>query len=419
MSSSETPVGHKRAATKGRAGLLKAVLVGSLATIIVAAHGIGNAADDAGAVDIGFVAPVRSADGYADEALAKASRDDLAGAVASGRKAVRRLPVKQSVLRKLGEAELAASGSEDWSNETILVSGLLGWRDSTAQARLLMARAADGDLEGAIDHLDAVFRRSEISPELFNAIGQGVENDDIRSAMVERIAANPPWRDALFGAVGEFGDERSTRGFAQILIDLSERKDGTVSKSEVDPVLTRLAMLDLDTELVRVADLLDVGTESGELITDPQFFALSEEGKSEDGSSGPFDWKKGRAQRSIVTVGPGEGDAKALKVRSRSRVSGVILYQNLRLSPGEYRLGYTHRKTDSALTWQIRCGRNVLATNRPTEDGKRPSKDWVDASQEFSVSSGCPIQKMELRIGRNLMGEAAEGNFGPLSLTRR
>ena len=397
----------------------KVAACAAIAAILVVAHGVGNAADKAGAVDLGFIAPLRSAKGLADEAVVRSSRDDHDGALRLGRDAVRRMPVEQSVVRKLAEVERSANGSDDWSDEAIAAASLLGWRDSPTQARLLMVSARKGDIEGSIDHVDAVLRRNDVSEQLFAALGQSLVNADIRTALVDRLAGNPPWRGAVLEAVSDYGDAQSTTGFAQVLVELAAREDAELSRSETDPVLSRLAALELDAELVRTAAALEKTTGDRQLLNDRQFAALG------DGTNGlgrgPFDWKRGRAQRTVVTVGRGPGGSgdKAVKVSSRSRVTGVILLQNLRLAPGAYTLAYQHKNAASGLSWQVTCGDRTLGSSTPEQGRRSSSDDWSSASLDFTVPAGCPVQRLQLLTGRNLGGNSVEGWFGGLSLSAR
>ena len=401
------------------AGKLVPVTASVLAAILVLAHGVGTAADQAGAVNLGFLSPVRSADGIADEALVFASRGQGEAALERGRDAVRRSPVDQSVVRRLAEIEMAGSGADGWSGEAVRAAALLGWRDSVTQARLLMVRAQAGDIEGSIDHVDAVLRRTDISPELFAAIGQSMANRQIRLAMADRIAADPPWRGTLFQSVAEYGDAGTTPAFAQLLVDLHDRENRSLARAETDPVLSRLAALGLDDTLVDTANALEPGDTGRAFLNDRQFAAFEEQ--SDTLGNGPFDWKKGRAQRTVITVmpGPEDSDGRALKIRSRSRVPGVAVFQNLRLAPGSYSFEYRFRDAGKGLSWQIECGEQVLGSSVPGTEARGQSGGWNSASLDFNVPANCPVQRLQLLTGRNLGGQPVEGTFANLELTRR
>lgn len=407
-----------RSKASDRGSFTKVAGCALVAVALIVAHGVGNGADNAGAVGLGFIAPIRSADGLADDALARASREDLDGALRLGRDAVRRMPVEQSVIRKLAEVERAAKGSDSWSDDAIAAAGLLGWRDSPTQARLLMIKAQQGDVEGSIEHVDAVLRRNNVSKELLAALGQSLVNDDIRTALVDRLAGNPPWRGAIFEAVWEYGDAQSTPGFAQVLVDLAARETSPLSRSETDPVLSRLAALELDAELVRTAAAIENTTGDRQLLNDREFAALAD--GAGDLGRGPFDWKRGRAQRTVVTVGQGpDNSGRAVKVRSRSRVPGVILLQNLRLAPGPYTFNYRHRNTDTGLSWRVLCNKEQLGISKPTQDSRQVSDDWKETTLQFTVPGTCQIQRLQLLTGRNLRGNPIAGEFCALAILPR
>ncbi len=396
---------------------VKAILVALAGLVVVVLHGLGNAADDADVAGLGFLSPVRSAEGLANEAVVLASAENFDAAVETGKAAVRRLPVQQSTVRKLGEIELAGEASDAWANDTIRTSDLLGWRDSPAQARLLMMAAQDGDITGAIDHIDAVLRRTELSEEVFRAISAGIANEEIRSRMVTRLSQDPPWRLDLLKSVDDFGDSQSAQNFAQMVLELSEREGGSLASEEVAPVLSRLAALDLSGPLLAAAERLEPVTMFQQGINDPQFSGLREGARDPDAAVSPFEWKRGRAQSIVVTVGSREGVDDALNIRSRSRVRGVILIQTLRLNPGPYQLNYSKlgsRSESEGLEWRVLCAGETIDT---PQNAAASGGGWQAQTLPFTVPANCPIQRVELRTGRNLRGETRRASYSDLSIT--
>ena len=109
------------------------------------------------------------------------------------------------------------------------------------------------------------------------------------------------------------------------------------------------------------------------------------------------------------TPGP-EGRGMVLHVVfSGVRVKLTGAGQTLRLTPGTYRLEYTHKsaaiETSGALGWTLRCtgkGYRLLATSPPLANG---DMDWVTSTVEFSVPAEPACQAQRLALG--LAGELA------------
>ena len=386
----------------------------AIAAVLVVAHGIGRGSDQAGLVDVGWIDPVRTAEGMSGEAMALASREDFSSAVRLARNAVTRLPISQPAVRTLGEVALLREGSESWSNAEMLVAGRLGWRDRQTQARLMMVAAQDGDLGGAIDRIDAIFRRTEIGEELFNAVAAGLSDETVRGAVARRIADDPPWRAAYLESAGRFGTKDSTANFAALLADVQSLEGSPLERREVDPLLSRLAALEMDTELARYAGVLGPYAASGGLLNDADFARFGREGQSDGGAGeGPFDWRKGRAQGTVVSTRSGD-NGRELSVRTRSRVQGVALVQSLRLEPGSYRLAY-EQQAGKGFSWRLTCGGDTVATDEASASSDR---DWSESGFSFAVPDGCPIQRLELVTGRNLGGDTRRGAWRDLSIRR-
>ena len=80
------------------------------------------------------------------------------------------------------------------------VAGRLGWRDVVTQIWLFRDRLLADDLDGALDHADAVMRRQDVVPKaLLLALAQAARDPRSTDALVGHLTPNPVVAAAVLG----------------------------------------------------------------------------------------------------------------------------------------------------------------------------------------------------------------------------
>ena len=396
-------------------------LIGFAVAALILWHGLGSAVDQAGMVGLGFASPYRSSDAMSDEAIALAATGDTENALRIARKAIQQQPVHQSSVRILAEIEsgLDTPLLDTLGNPHLKTVGLLGWRDSQSQAKLMMVGLSEADRPLVIDRMDALLRRREISSESFQLVSLMLGDAELRGLLADRLLENPPWRSELFAATPKFANADAANSMGSMLVDLMAG-GAQISDPEKAAVYASLLTLGQTDTLARVAEEVDEETQR-DGINDAAFVRFATLSVDTEETTNPFAWQYGSAKRTVVSVNEtgGPEGRSSLFVRTSSRVTAPAVTQTLRLSPGSYRMSMLRRSgQNDELTWIVGCLDQSLGQSRVPEG--RESDDWSLSSFEFRIpEAGCPVQQLMLQTGRNLGGRSQQAEFADLQIRQQ
>lgn len=268
---------------------------------------------------------------------------------------------------------------------------------------------ANGDHDRAVEALDLMFRRWPDRIPLFAAVvPQVFSQPDSYAALLDMIAAAPPWRSGLISALA--GPDSENLAFTTRLL-----QDLALGASP--PTLSETGRL--------IASLFrhkqyDVAYRTFLLTLAPQEKGLSGfvfNGQFRQAPSGRrFDWAV-RQQPGVAlslpagAAGGATGQGLLLEF-SGTPVLRVGLEQNLMLPPGAYQIEFTASATGAelpkSLIWAIDC----LDPGQPVQRIEVPDGTYQERTirGEFTIPQNCPLQSLSLRT--NAMVESWSDRYG-------
>ncbi len=338
---------------------------------------------------------------YGPDRLIKALDDsDPSGGVpdhaaTNARKALATRPIDGRAYRVLGQ--LAMEEGDDARAGDLLGIAAERWpRDRMAQALLAQRAFADNDSAAAVMHLDALLRVApDIRPAMFAEMVGLLEFPEFRSALIDRMAVDPPWRAALVRTL-----RASDTPPAPALAFLEELASRQALKD--DELQTRVALLGRagQPQQAREAWLASVDPaahNAADLVFDGGF-----EHSEVDGGYG---WQMRPAAGLAIGAdisNPHSGDhSLAITFHGRA-VQFANLQQSLALPAGTYRLSASaDNRTGSSRPFVLQLACDSAKT--PIAELPLPqSPGWQMAEASFSVTASCPAQRLVLRhTGRN------------------
>ena len=307
--------------------------------------------------------------------------------------ALRTRPIDGAAYRVLAQAQDAA-GHPDRAT-ALYATAVARWpRERIARAMLADRAFAADDIDAGLHHVDALLR---VAPTLRAAVlgtlMRNLGDQRIRQGLAARIAADPPWRDAVAPSLL---DAATPTAQAEVLLAaLAARTVLTPAELQA-----RLALLDRLGQPTR-ARAIWLATLSHK---DRQAAALVFDGGFErPGVVGGYAWQL--AAPAGAALGYDTVDAYAgrstLSIRFDGRaVQFAGVRQMLALAPGRYRLTMAVRNrvdTVRPFVWRLACAAGqppVLGELAvPTHGGG----DWQRIEVGFEVPSTCRSQDLQLQ----------------------
>jgi hypothetical protein len=383
------PAAVRAAAGQGRLALALGVL---------AAGAMGWAAVQVARVDSPIGAPIGP-----DRLIAAIDTDPAPapGDAARARAVLHDRPIDGRAYRVLAIDEANAS-----SSPRLLHTAAARWpRDRLAQGLLAERALADGDIERALDHVDALLRvapsaRTEVLGLLVPHIGDPA----LQAAFIERLAQDPPWRAAFTTAL--LAPAVPPQDADAALVALAARSP--LGEAEIQ---ARVRLLESAGDTVQARRVwLDAQA------VDPaeRSHAVFDGGFELEPTRGGFGWQwQAPAGVSIERDAsqPFEGQS-SLRVQFDGRsVRFDGPRQSLALAPGRYRFtAATDDGTDSLrpFVWSLQCagqgGASLVQAAAPRGAG------WQRTQATFEVPPACPGQTLRLRpTGRTLAERRLRG----------
>ncbi len=312
------------------ARLLLTLAVG-LFTALAVGSGLDRLSGSAPAVAPLVPAAVR-AQAHRVEARLALARGDGAGALQAAAAAVASDPVVPESTALLAAA-LVLDGRPAAADRAFRVAARFGWREPLVQRYWFAAARGAGDDARAAERVDALLRTHPDLPEAAAMLALLESEPRGRAAMVERMAARPPWLDHYLAAGGHLPD----RALA----------DRSATLAMLAASGTRLGC---DTVRGFVATALDRGARgpaqqvwAGHCPQARMAQGLADGGLESlaAGVEDPFGWTLQRSGDLSIRWPQDsgtDGGGHRLRVRSSAPVSRLVLRQAIALPPGRYRL---------------------------------------------------------------------------------
>lgn len=330
--------------------------------------------------------------------------------VAAAHAVLRERPNDGRAYRVLAQAA-DASGNHDEATRLLGIAVRLAPRDRLTRAALLDRASARDDIPQALEHLDALLRvapalREAVLPEL----GKLLDREDVRVALIPRLAAGPNWRGALVPAL--LVNTTPAAGAEALLAALSQA--GTLAPSELEARITLLQRLGRPAD-ARAAWLAMLAP-AQRALAGP---ALFDGGFEVPEVTGGFAWRI--TPRTGVSVlpddtAPAAGQGSLSLVFEGRAVTGLGLEQALALAPGRYRLTGQAANDTRAMrpfAFEVVCAAN----GRPLGTVELPNASLAPAWQPFGgtvqvPADGCTGQWLRLRyLGRSLNERILSGTL--------
>jgi tetratricopeptide (TPR) repeat protein len=299
-------------------------------------------------------------------------------------------PLDAAPFHALGQRS-AAAGDNAQAWRFYQIAARRDPRDPGVHVDLFDLARVRGDADTAARHLDALLRIAPDvgTPVLIRALGDARELA-LRAAVVERLAANPPWRERLPAALA---DVTSMASAEALLAELGRRSPlrppevalrAQLLERMGRPVDARRTWAEALPPNVKSLDglLFDGGFEAGE-------------------GPPPFGWRlhlDGAAAVGLATGHAAEGRQYLALEFDGAILDGETVTQATALPPGIYRW---ELEADSALSsatrgfaWLMACRPGGLALARMPVPAT--TRGWEHLAVEVTVPAACPSQLVEL-----------------------
>lgn len=316
----------------------------------------------------------------------------LSAIEARARTALAANPLERSAWRTLAIAA-DLEGEPEPASSLVAVAGRRSMRDPAVETWLLRERLEAGAFADAVDHADALLRTGGLPGVRMAPILIAMALDErSRPAVIERLAADPPWRGWFLAALSKAAALPDVFAVYRALGDSRlPPRDG-----EIAPMLARF----VDEGAFDLAFLAWLHflpeDRRGEI---PYVY----NGGFEQPVTGlPFDWTVG-AVRGAATRVVEEDGSRVLRVEfANTRVGYRHVSKLLLLPPGGYRLSGRERaddlRTERGMNWRLTCAdgeKQVLAAT-PLLVGTTP---WRPIDTAFEVpQTGCEAQWLQLEL---------------------
>lgn len=329
------------------------------------------------------------------------------GDAANARTMLRDRPIDGRAYRVLAQA---AGTQGDVSRRDALhaIAARRAPRDRPTRAASIDRAFASGEPDVAFEQLDALLRTApQLRDPLLRALLPLLHDPRVRTALVERLASDPPWRSALPPILL---DEGSPPGSAlSLLAQLGQRSPRTAKETEAYVTLLQRAGRDAEARREWLHAVSPRADAAHALLFDGGF--------EQPDVAGAFGWHIG--QPPGVTVENAREDVAegrhALSFDFADRaINGFALDQSITLAPGRYRLQVAYdNDTDSTrpFVWKIMCKRGRPTLLRLELEAGR-TLGWRHGGADFQVPSGCAAQTLALRHdGRSIAERQFKGRL--------
>jgi hypothetical protein len=331
------------------------------------------------------------APGFADGTLAAAdgalARNRTGAAIVLARRALRVEPLNAAALTILGLA-FAKGGQQARADGALGAAGAMSWRVSEAQAWLLQRRLKEGRIDDALRHADALLRTGEddrLQTRLFTLLNAAAALPAARGALVLRLGASPPWRQAFLAQL--------PASAATGVLDAMRAGPAPPTSIEFGPAIAALITAgDFQGGAAQWALLSPLARVTGGWPHDGSFQGGA------DGTDFTWSTPQGAGADADIETAPGPHGGRALRVEYDGYTLASFPRQLLVLAPGRYRLDwrqFTEAGEPNRLAWTVRCAGDGRLLGMATPGQGAPG-GWNAATIAFETPPGCPAQWLAL-----------------------
>jgi hypothetical protein len=315
-------------------------------------------------------------------------------AVAGAREALGYNPLSPEALTLVARAT-EQDVERDRTSELMMLASRVNSRDISSQLWLLDQDLRATRVDSALDRMDVLLRAQppQVVDQLKGDFPPILTREPYRSAYVNRLRENPPWRPIWFVDLLRRATDLS--GLDYLFAELQAGENGP-TEAELRAFLTRMTesgMLDEGHD-AWLRSLPATGHEESDLLYNAQFhYRLT---------NLPFDWVITPVPHAAAEVDT-ESDTQVLNVEFLGgRVKFEHVSHLLNLAPGAYRFEGRERsqdlKNERGLRWRISCIGDTSDTLGTTDliNGEIP---WREFGMDFVVPPGkCYYQKLVLEL---------------------
>ncbi len=352
--------------------------------------------------------------------VAAENEEDLVAVSSLGQRALAASPVQEGALRLMGlSADLRGDAGQ--ARTLMELAGNRSRHDAIAQVWLLDQNIRQGRMIEALSNADALLRtRPEIRKLLLPALSVVAEDTIAKKALVERLAADPPWRSWLLSELPKA--VAPSTGFA-VLSGL-QVTDRPPRNNEIQPYLVQLIEAGrFELAYLSWLHFLPAGTAKPISYAYNGDFELPPSGLSFDWVIAPITG----ARTDIVDTGE-SGRGKAVRVTfANTRVLYRHLSKLMILPPGRYQLSGEASTdglvTERGLAWRIYCAEG--ANKKPIGESAlfKGTVSWHRFTTGFEVPpTDCRAQWVRLELAARVALEQEIGGeiwFDNLTVERR
>jgi len=303
-------------------------------------------------------------------------------------------PFNARALRVRGLAE-ARTGDPRRADQLLTLAGNWSLRDDPAHAWLVEHRLRQGSYASAFGHADTLARRRrDLHDQVFDLFSTAaLEDSRAIPALVDLLAADPPWRTAYLVALQRKEDADA------LLLSLGVALQATKAP------LTDAELSRIYRGWVRERRYAAVGALRRELGRP----ALAPEVQNGDFSLpveaqlSPLGWTLGAAAGLVVQITEDDlaPENRALRIDFDGYRTAPVASQLLLLQPGAYTFSVRYRRenvSSASFEWVLTCveGGAPLMRSRLPETTRGADTEWRDLRADLKISTGCTAQRLRL-----------------------
>lgn len=316
-------------------------------------------------------------------------RNDMPAALAAGRSLLQRAPQVSRALSLYGTVQLA-SGQNAAARKTFALAAELGWRDPITQRYWFDAAMRAGDVSLASRRLDALLRQKSDLPDRDALLRQILAFNEGRSAIAERLRADPEWADVFVS---------QTTGLD--LDDLAARADvvqrvgrGHWPCSQAASLINALLANGLPDE-ARIVHSRACNA-NGAIVNDGDFNEFA----AGNGASA-LDWASVKNGGLIASINRETDNTHLLALTSTTSSTLMALKQQTTAGPGRYLLEWRMPDTTPADADGL-----VISFDCDYDQARALNGTLVDSKSsryaaEFEVPEGCPYPVLRFWLRPN------------------
>lgn len=196
-----------------------------------------------------------------------------ASELANAKRLLARHPLDQSRLNEVYATEVRNGADENQRRDYVSVLEAMGWRDTATQQNLLFEAALRNDIDGAVDHMDALLRREKLGDQIMPLLTQLEVDPEGSRIVAERLVRSPSWRGRYFDFGGPLTNPEILDARVRLL-NIMKQQGEPVTRNELRVTLGALIQAGKRKEVVEIAKGRMPESERDQLLYDQNFDRL-------------------------------------------------------------------------------------------------------------------------------------------------